>query len=153
MVRKRLDEQVRKKGRASKRYLTSVSPFASRRYQLYASPANRLACDNEAMATNRLDALKQMVVQDPSNSFARYGLAMEYAKAGNLDQAVAEFKTLLSTDDSYVAAYYHAGQALEKLGDIDGARAMYERGIEACHRKGDAHTRSEIEAALSLLPI
>lgn len=105
------------------------------------------------MATNRLDALKQMVTQDPSNSFARYGLAMEYSKAGNLDQAIAEFNALLSTDDSYVAGYYHAGQALEKLGNIEEARAMYERGMEACSRKGDAHTRSEIEAALSLLPI
>jgi tetratricopeptide (TPR) repeat protein len=105
------------------------------------------------MATNRLDALKQMVVQNPANSFARYGLAMEYAKAGDLEQAVAEFKTLLATDHTYVAAYYHAGQALEKLGNLDDARAMYEKGIEACNLKGDAHTRSEIEAALSLLPI
>lgn len=105
------------------------------------------------MATNRLDALKQMVAQDSSNSFARYGLAMEYAKAGNPGQAVAEFKALLAVDETYVAAYYHAGQALEKLGNVDEAKTMYERGIEACNRKGDAHTRSEIEAALSLLPI
>lgn len=105
------------------------------------------------MATNRLDALKQMVAQNPANSFARYGLAMEYANSGNPDQAVSEFKTLLAADETYVAAYYHAGQALEKLGNVDEARVTYERGIEACNRKGDAHTRSEIEAALSLLPI
>ncbi len=105
------------------------------------------------MATNRLEILRQMIAQDPKNAFARYGLAMEYSKAGQLDEAVSEFKTLLENDQSYVAAYYHGGQALEKLGLIDDARELYEKGIAACQRTGDAHTRSEIEAALSLLPI
>jgi len=105
------------------------------------------------MATNRVDMLRQMLEQDPNNSFARYGLAMELAKGGQLEQAVGEFEKLLANDQSYVAAYYHGGQTLEKLGRIDEARAVYEQGIEASTRKGDLHTRSEIEAALSLLPI
>lgn len=92
-----------------------------------------------------------MVSQDPKNTFARYGLAMEYSKSGNLEQAVAEFRNLLGSDETYCAAYYHGGQALEKLGDIDQARAMYEKGIEVTTREGDLHTRSEIEAALNSL--
>jgi Tfp pilus assembly protein PilF len=105
------------------------------------------------MATNRLEILKQMVTQDPKNAFARYGLAMEYANSGDLEQAVEEFRTLLESDEEYAAAYFHGGQALEKLGQIDAARALYEKGIEVTTRKGDLHTRSEIEAALNLLPI
>ena len=105
------------------------------------------------MATNRLDILKQMVSQAPNNSFARYGLAMEYAKDGQFQKAVNEYKELLAMDPNYCAGYYHGGQALEKLGDLEEARGMYEKGIEATTRTGDAHTRSEIEAALSLLPI
>jgi Tfp pilus assembly protein PilF len=105
------------------------------------------------MATNRLEMLEQMVRQDPNNTFARYGLAMEYANSGDWGQAVVEFRTLLQHDENYAAAYYHAGQALEKMGKLEQARAMYEEGIEASTRKGDLHTRSEIEAALSLLPI
>ncbi|MGI9074441.1 MAG: tetratricopeptide repeat protein [Bryobacteraceae bacterium] len=105
------------------------------------------------MATNRLEMLGQMVSQNPNNTFARYGLAMEYANSGDWAQAIVEFRTLLQHDENYAAAYYHAGQALEKQGDIEQARAMYEQGIEASTRKGDLHTRSEIEAALSLLPI
>ncbi|MBV9085307.1 MAG: hypothetical protein JOZ62_21745 [Acidobacteriaceae bacterium] len=104
------------------------------------------------MATNRLDTLKQMVAQDPKNSFARYGLAMEYANTGDLAAAAAEYRALIQQDEDYAAAYYHAGQALEKLGNIGEARAMYEKGIEVTARKGDAHTQSEIERALSLLP-
>jgi Tfp pilus assembly protein PilF len=105
------------------------------------------------MATNRLEMLEQMVRQDPNNTFARYGLAMEYSNTGDWGQAVVEFRTLLQHDENYAAAYYHAGQALEKMGKLEQARAMYEQGIEASTRKGDLHTRSEIEAALSLLPI
>jgi tetratricopeptide (TPR) repeat protein len=105
------------------------------------------------VATNRLEILKQMVAQDPANSFARYGLAMEYANLGELAPAVAEFQDLISKDPNYSAAYYHGGQALEKMGRVDDARAVYEKGIEATRRTGDAHTRGEIEAALSLLPI
>ena len=105
------------------------------------------------MATNRLEILKQMLEQDPGNTFARYGLAMEFAKSGDFSQAVAEFKNLLANDENYSAAYFHGGQAFEKLGKLDEARAMYEKGIEVTTRKGDSHTRSEIEGALSLLPI
>jgi tetratricopeptide (TPR) repeat protein len=105
------------------------------------------------MATNRLDILKQMVEQDPKNTFARYGLAMEYAKSEEFAAAIAEFRGLLSQDADYAAAYYHGGQALEKLGELEQARDLYEKGIEATTRKGDAHTRAELRAALDLLPI
>jgi tetratricopeptide (TPR) repeat protein len=105
------------------------------------------------MATNRLDILKQMVEQDPKNTFARYGLAMEYAKSQEFAAAIAEFRGLLSQDADYAAAYYHGGQALEKLGELEQARDLYEKGIEATTRKGDAHTRAELQAALDLLPI
>ncbi|HMF77647.1 MAG TPA: tetratricopeptide repeat protein [Bryobacteraceae bacterium] len=105
------------------------------------------------MATNRLDILKQMVEQDPGNTFARYGLAMEYAKGGEFAAAIAEFQGLLSQDADYAAAYYHGGQAHEKLGELEQARDLYEKGIEVTMRKGDAHTRAELEAALSLLPV
>jgi Tfp pilus assembly protein PilF len=105
------------------------------------------------MATDRLDILKQMVAQDANNSFARYGLGMEYVKTGEFEQAVAEFRTLLARDNDYSAAYFHGGQALEKLGRIQEARTMYEQGVEATTRTGDAHTRAEIEGALNLLPV
>jgi tetratricopeptide (TPR) repeat protein len=105
------------------------------------------------MATNRLEILKQMVAQDPANAFARYGLATEYANSGALEEAVEEFQNLLAHDGNYAAAYYHGGQTLEKLGRIEEARDLYQKGIEVTTRKGDLHTRAEIEAALNLLPV
>jgi Tfp pilus assembly protein PilF len=105
------------------------------------------------MATNRLELIKQMIEQNPNKSFARYGLALEYANSGALEQAVIEFNELVAHDADYSAAYFHAGQTLEKLGRIKQARDMYEKGIEVTTRKGDVHTRAEIEAAMNLLPL
>ena len=44
---------------------------------------------------SRLEILQNMVEQKPTDSFSRYGLAMEYANTGSLDKAIAEYETLL----------------------------------------------------------
>jgi len=100
---------------------------------------------------NRLEVLKSMVAQNPHDSFSRYGLAMEYANAGDLELAVEEYRALLAINPNYSAAYYHGGQALEKLGRREEARTLYREGIEASTRIGDLHARSEMQAALDLL--
>ncbi len=100
-----------------------------------------------------MEILLRMVEQNPADSFARYGLAMEYANTGNFEQAVAEFRTLLAQNADYAAAYFHGGQALEKLGRVEEAREMYQQGIAATSRTGDQHTRSELQAVLDMLPI
>lgn len=92
-----------------------------------------------------------MVAQKPNDSFARYGLAMEYANSGDLENALQEYRALLAANPNYSAAYYHGGQTLDKLGRREDARSLYREGIEATTRIGDLHTRSEIQAALDLL--
>jgi len=103
------------------------------------------------MAENRLNMLKNLVAQNPRDSFARYGLAMAYASAGDHAEAVEEYGKLLEINPTYVAAYYHGGQALEKIGKPEQARELYRRGIAVCMEIGDQHTRSELEAVLDLL--
>jgi tetratricopeptide (TPR) repeat protein len=94
-----------------------------------------------------------MVEQNPTDAFARYGLAMEYARSGDLEKAVREYRTLLQNNESYAAAYYHGGQALEQLGRVEEAREMYEKGIEITTRSGDMKTRNELQAVLDMLPL
>jgi len=105
------------------------------------------------MSVNRMEVLKNMLAQNPRDSFARYGLAMEHANQGDLEQAVAEYRVLLEHNPDYAAAYFHGGQALEKLGRVEDARVMYEQGIATTSRTGDRHTKSELQAALDMLPI
>lgn len=104
-----------------------------------------------AMATTRLEILKSMVEQKPTDAFSRYGLAMEYVRGGDLNAAVTEFGTLLEHNPNYAAGYFHGGQTLEKLGQIEEAREFYRKGIEITDASGDAHTRSELIAALQML--
>jgi Flp pilus assembly protein TadD len=103
------------------------------------------------MAGERLEALRNLVAQQPHDSFLRYGLAMELRNSGEFEAAVAEFRILIDAAPDYSAAYYHAGQTLERLGRLDEAREVYQQGIEVTTRKGDFKTRNEIEAALTLL--
>ena len=100
---------------------------------------------------DRIAALRSMLEADPSNTFARYGLAQECAKSGEHEQALAEFRKILESNADYQAAYYHAGKVLERLGRKEDAQAMYKSGIEASHRTGDDHARSELEVALQEL--
>ncbi len=91
--------------------------------------------------SNRLEVLRNMVSQNPDDSFSRYGLAMEYARSGDLENAIQEYRALLAVNPNYSAAYYHGGQTLEKAGRREEARQLYREGLEATTRVGDLHSR------------
>lgn len=105
------------------------------------------------MPTSRIEQYKAFLEKDPDNSFARYVIAQEYLKLERYADAVAAFRALIEHDPDYVAAYYHGGKALEGAGDPDGARTLYRQGIDAAARKGDAHSRAELEEALAALGV
>jgi tetratricopeptide (TPR) repeat protein len=110
--------------------------------------SDRLERYPNRLEPTRIDVLKQLLEQNPASTFARYGLAMEYVKAGELETAVAEFKAIAAADPGYSAAYFHGGQTLEKLGRLSDARGLYREGIAATR---DEHARSEMQAALESL--
>ena len=101
--------------------------------------------------SDRLETLRSLVTQDPSNTRVHYMLCMELVNTGALEAAAQEFTALLTANPDYGAGYYHGGQTLEKLGRAADARALYRQGIEATTRSGDSHTRSELEGVLSML--
>lgn len=103
------------------------------------------------MPKSRFEALQDLLATDPGDAFARYGLAQEYVKRGELAQAVSAFEELHRRDPAYIATYYHLGQTYEKMARPDDARRIYREGIEAATRKGDLHARSELCEVLDLL--
>lgn len=103
------------------------------------------------MADNRLEILIQLVERSPKDSFARYGLAMEYARQEQYQQAMEHFQKLWEINPDYAAAYYQAGQVLIKAGQVEEARKIFRQGIEVATRLGAFHAKSELEAALELL--
>ena len=100
---------------------------------------------------SRIDMLKQFLAENPGDAFARYGLAMEYSKLGQIDTALAEYKKLLELNPDYTAGYQMAAQMLAAAGRTAEARKMFADGIAAAQRAGNVHARTEMESMLAEL--
>jgi Tfp pilus assembly protein PilF len=97
---------------------------------------------------DKLAALNEILQLDPTNAFARYGLAMEHISQGNPELALTEFETLLAHNPDYVPAYQMSAQTLAKLGSTDEAATRLREGIAAAQRTNNAHAASEMQALL-----
>jgi tetratricopeptide (TPR) repeat protein len=100
---------------------------------------------------SRLQMLAQFLEQNPGDPFARYGLAMEYSKAGQTEQALTEFNRLLELHPDYTNGYFMAAQTLERSGRTAEAKKMLENGVEAARRTGNKHALSEMSGMLEEL--
>ena len=100
---------------------------------------------------DRATMLNEILSQDPNDAFARYGLAMEYSKSGDVDRAMEEFGKLLSAHPDYTAGYFMAAQALASADRTDEAKVMLIDGIASARRTGNAHAQSEMTAMLDEL--
>ena len=100
---------------------------------------------------DRIAMLKEVLAENPSDAFARYGLAMEYSKAGQTEAALAEFHKLLELHPDYTAGYFMAAQTLAQAERKEEARRMLNDGIASALRTGNQHAQSEMEAMLAEL--
>ena len=96
--------------------------------------------------------LQQLVAKTPADPFPRYGLAMELKKLGRGQEASVAFAELLEHHPSYVAAYLMYGNLLRELGELEQARAIYDRGAEAALAAGNDHAHGELVSARAELP-
>ena len=97
----------------------------------------------------RLAFLEQHCATGTADSFAFYGLAMEYRKEGRVDDAIATFTKLREKDADYVPLYLMAGQTLIDAGRGAAASEWLKSGIEVAQRKRDSHALGELESALA----
>jgi tetratricopeptide (TPR) repeat protein len=97
---------------------------------------------------DRIATLTEILADNPADAFARYALAMEYSKAGDLDRAMAEFKALLEKNPDYTPGYFMAAQTLASAEHIEEAKRMLVDGIASARRTGNQHAQSEMTAML-----
>jgi len=95
--------------------------------------------------------LTDILAQNPNDPFARYGLAMEYSRAGEVERALREFRTLLTANPDYTPGYFMAAQTLAAANRTAEAKAMLTDGIASAKRTGNAHAQSEMEAMFAEL--
>jgi predicted Zn-dependent protease len=100
---------------------------------------------------DKIEGLKQILALDPNNSFARYGIAMEFAKSGKLLAALAEFDILLANDPDYTAGYFMAAQTFASAGRTAEAIERLKAGIGCAARTDNRHALSEMQAMLDEL--
>lgn len=100
---------------------------------------------------DRIAMLSEILAANPEDSFARYGLAVEYSNSGKIDGALQEFKTLIAKNPDYTPAYFMAAQTLAKASRLDEAKRFLVDGISSARRSGNTHAQAEMTAMLDEL--
>lgn len=101
--------------------------------------------------SRRLELLERITRAGQGDSFAWYGLAMEYRSLGRIADALDTFTALRERDADYVPMYLMAGQMLTEADRAGEARQWLEQGLLKARARGEAKAASEIEAALHAL--
>jgi predicted Zn-dependent protease len=100
---------------------------------------------------DRIAALNDILTQNPNDTFARYGLALEYSQQGDFDRSLAEFSVLLKNSPDYTPGYFMAAQTLARADRVAEAKTMLTDGIASARRTGNLHAQGEMEAMLAEL--
>ena len=100
---------------------------------------------------DRIAGFKEILAVDPGNTFARYGLAMEYVSRGDVATGLAEFDALIEANPDYTAAYFMAAQTLSAASRETEAIARLKDGIASARRTGNSHAQGEMQAMLDEL--
>ena len=101
----------------------------------------------------KITQLRQILAVNPTDSFARYGLAMELAGSDDFNASLAEFATLLRDHPKYTPGYFMAAQTFARAGNPAQAKSHLRLGIESAKQTGNTHAQGEMEAMLEELEL
>jgi tetratricopeptide (TPR) repeat protein len=93
---------------------------------------------------SRLQALQEMLADDPQDAFTRYALAMELASLERPADALTGFAELVELDPDYVPTYYQYGNLLAKQGQTERACEVIRLGIARAEAASDDHAAREL---------
>ncbi len=102
------------------------------------------------MATRR-EKIEAMLVDDPTDTFLRYSLAMELDKEGENDSSLEKLRELTQDETPYIPAFFMGGQQLARLDRVTESRALLRDGIEQARTQGDSHAAGEMSEFLASL--
>ncbi len=102
------------------------------------------------MNTSRIDQLLNFLAANPTDSFVRFALALEYAKLGDDEKSLAYFKAILQDDPDYTGTYYHLGKLYERLNERESAINTYTAGLQKTAGKDEKNYR-ELQDAMNAL--
>lgn len=95
---------------------------------------------------------EENLAADPTDSFLRYGLALQCLQDGDTQEGQERLKALIADDpDNQIAAYQQLGQSFMDEGDLENARSWFVRGIANAQACGDLKAAGEMQGFLELL--
>lgn len=97
------------------------------------------------------EQLEKLLESEPDDVLLNFGLAMELARQGHPDEAVARLDRVLELDPTYIAAYSQKSAILIARARQEEARAVLEAGMAAANRAGDTHAAGEMRKILNTL--
>lgn len=99
----------------------------------------------------RIEKLIEYLKTSGKDSFLQHALALEYIKVEKDEEAKELFNDILEREPTYVGSYYHLGKLLERNGETDEAKIIYQRGMDEAKKSGDNHSYNELHGALDEL--
>ena len=99
---------------------------------------------------NRIEVFKQMLAADADNTMVLFGLANEYQKQEDWQNAIKTLEDYLAKADDEGAAYGMLARAYEKIGDREKAKEIYAKGIEVSNAHGHPSMANDYRMTLDL---
>lgn len=96
------------------------------------------------MPTDRIAAFRDMLVKQPDNANARFGLANELLKALKFEEAAEELGRYLEQHEDEGNGWLRYAEALRVSGRENDSRAAIEKGIAAATKHNHATLVSEL---------
>jgi predicted Zn-dependent protease len=100
------------------------------------------------MTQSRIDIFAEMVKQQPDDAMIWYGLANEYVKTENWEQATDALLNVVRLNPDFTSAYQLLGTAKLNQGQHEEARRAWTDGISVADRTGAWKARQHMEGLL-----
>lgn len=97
-----------------------------------------LWADDNKHLERSLRMIRKAVESDPKNMAYLDSLGWALFRLGHYQEAVAELQKAAGVEKPDSVVFEHLGDALQKSGDLPGAKAAWQRALEGFERDGDA---------------
>jgi hypothetical protein len=99
------------------------------------------------MNSQRIEQLKSLIREEPSDPFYVYALALELVLT-NRAESIRLLNSLLAHHSNYLPTYYQVSFLLIDQGDDEKAKPIIEKGIVLAKQQNEMKTLSELQSML-----
>ena len=97
---------------------------------------------------DRKQAIEEMLLQNPKDSFLNYAMAIEQEKVGNNLDAISTLKNLKNIDPQYLGLYLKLAQLYLEINNENDALAILREGITVAKFQKNKKAEGELNAVL-----